>query len=357
MGIMMAVAAIVIAGCSGDDQSGSTPLAKRVFEDTAESIGNQMVDAAFAQNADTPAVKTEEIKLAEAPEIDFNEVNDVIVFDSLLYAAYDQGLVIYNFNTKESTLLDNGQRFNALAFYDGELYAGGEKLYTVNGRDLTPADAEFEGEVTTLYSDSFRLLIGTKDGLFSKSPFGKEKLMDNVAINDLQFDNDGLWVATDGTGLYRWDGDKFQKRYLLRDTTIFDHVYDLAFNHDHLYVAGECGFFVFDGGKWEQWTAAEGLPATEARAVNADDWMVQVGTDKGMVAYFDKNLYPVKKLDTVEANVIRLLDKKLVVGTRQGEVLMKSGDFVTALIEQTEPAVEGPEVFSMAEKESPETEE
>lgn len=357
MGIMVAVAALVLAGCSGDDESSNKPLAKRVIEDTAEAIGKQMVDAAFAQNADTSAVAAEEVKLEEAPEINFNEVNDIIMFDSLLYAAYDEGLVIYNFNTKKSTLIDNGQRFNALAFYAGELYAGGEKLYTVSGRDLRPADAEFEGEVTSLYSDSFRLLIGTKNGLFSKSPFGREQLMNAVAINDLQFDNDGLWVATDGEGLYRWDGDRFRRRYLLRDTTIFDHVYDLAFNHDHLYVAAECGFFVFDGGKWEQWTSAEGLPATAVHAVNADDWMVQVGTEKGMVAYFDKNLYPVKKLDTVEANVIRLLDEKLVVGTRQGEVLMKSGDFVTALIEQTQPNEESPEVFSLAEKETPETEE
>jgi len=357
MGIMAAVAALFIAGCSGDNESSNKPFARQVIEDTAEAIGKQMVDAAFAEKDDTLSVPAQEIVLEEVPEVDFNEVNDIVVFDSFLYAAYDEGLVIYDFTEKKSTLIDNGERFNALAFYDGKLYAGGERLYTVSGRDLIPADIEFEGEVTALYSDSFRLLIGTGNGLISKSPFGKEQLMDAVVVNDLQFDHDGLWIATEGSGLYRWDGDRFQRRYLLRDTTIFDNVYDLDFNRDHLYVAAKSGFFVFDGGKWEQWTEAEGLPSTEVHAINADDWMVKVGTEKGMIAYFDKNLYPVKKLDTVEANVIRLLDEKLVVGTRQGEVLMKSGDFVTALIEQTEPTEEGPEVFSLAEEETPETEE
>ncbi len=351
MGVAALFTTIIIAGCGGDEEK-SKPLTERIIEDTVEAIGNEMVDAAFAQKADYLAAEPAELNITEAADIDFNEVNDILVNDSLLYAAYDEGLVIYDFTMKKSTLLDTGERFNALAFYDGELYAGGEKLYNVKGQELIPADAEFEGEVTALYSDSFRLLIGTRQGLFSKSPFGQEKLMDDVAVNDLQFDNDGLWVATDGEGLYRWDGDRFRQRYLLRDTTIFDTVYDLDFNRDLLYVAAKTGFFVFDGGNWEHWTDADGLPATGVKAVNAGDWMVQVGTEKGMVAYFNHDLYPVKKLDTVEANVIRLLDKKVIVGTRQGEVLMKAGNFVTALIEQTEP--EGtPEVFSLADEETP----
>ena len=349
-GLAAVCAAKILAGCGGDDIQDNKPLATKVAEDTAEAIVNQLVNAVMES---PQAIEISNLDLAageEAP-VDFNEVNDLLVIDSQLFAAYDQGLVIFDLKEKKGTLLDSGEKFNALTFYDGKLYAGGEGLYFLDEKDLIPAEIEFSGEVTSLYSEDFRLLIGTSDGLYSQSSFGREQMMENIEVTDLQFDRDGLWVATNGDGLFRWDGERFHRRFLLRDTTIFNHVRDLDFNRDYLYVAAETGFFVFDGGKWTQWTTDDGIPSDCVSAVNADDWMVQVGTSGGMVAYFDKNFYPAKNLDGVEANAIRRLDNKIFIGTKQGEVLMKAGEIVTVLIEQAEEQETSPEVFSQANEE------
>ncbi len=353
----------MFAGCDdGDLPEGKAP-ANDISEQTAtiepERVSVKEPEVVFA-SADPMT-----INLESAETVSLDKVHDIIYYDSTLYAAYNDGLVIYDFRTGAVEKLGPGKEFRALAFYDGKLYAGGEGLYTLEDKALVPVDGSFQGSVRALYSDGFRLLIGTDKGLFSKSPFSEDRLMDSASVATLQFDRDGLWVGTVGQGLFRWDGNDFKKRFLLRDTCIFDFVHDMAYAHGYLYLAAESGFFVFDGGKWTPWTTAEGMPSDMVWDIEPAGYKVYLATDAGVVYYYENTLYPVEKLEDISATALAISGRKIFIGSADGRILMKSGDMVSTLYGEntlveneslpeadfTETPEDGIEVLSVTEAE------
>ena len=92
-----------------------------------------------------------------------------------------------------------------------------------------------------------------------------------------------------------------------------------------------------------------GLPSNMVRSVDASDWMVYIGTDGGVVSYFDKNLYPVKKFESTPADVVRAAGGKIVTASSDGGILLKQGVAVKTLVEPAEKAE--PEVFTQVEDE------
>jgi hypothetical protein len=339
LGIACIVAALFIVGCSGEEPKGQSGLVSQVVNDSVNKFVEDVVEASFA----TAPVEVDSSGTVQ-------NISDMIIQDSVLYAVYDGGLVSYDFRNKGKSFIRNGEKFNAIARYGDQIYVGGEKLYTLSDQKLEPFEFTVEGTVKSLYSDGARLFVGTDMGLYANSAIGRERLMDDVSVNAIVSDNDGLWVGTDGQGLYHWNGDIFQKRYLLRDTSIFDVVNTMAFNHNHLYVGASTGFFVFDGGRWEQFTSSDGLPDDNVRSIDASTWVVYIGTDKGIVSYFDNSLDPVKRFETTVAAVIKPMGRKLVVGTDSDGVIMKAGSFVKTLVE---PQIERKEeMFSKSEDET-----
>lgn len=348
LGVVLLLGMALLYGCSEGDNEGQFAAVKLAVDTAATKVAEDFVEATFA------SVVVEE-NLVTAPE-ELTEktpgVNEILIFDSVLYAATNNGLLAYNFNDQSTGFIGDGKTFRSLTFHDGNLYVAGDRLYIIKDNILEPVALEFEGQITDLLSDSYRLLIGTDQGLISKGIMGEECLLDDVAITCMTFDNNGLWVGTDGQGLYRWDGDRFLKRHLIRDTSLFDYVYDIDFNHDHLFVGASTGFFVFDGGRWEHWTAEAGMPSNVVNSIDASDWMVYVGTDKGVISYFDKNLYPVRKFETMPADVVRLMGNKVIAADENGGIFVKRGYAVRTLIE---PAKKDPvkeekvEVFTQAD--------
>jgi ligand-binding sensor domain-containing protein len=329
---------ILFYGCSGDDKNDRKSAAENIIDTVAAKVAEDFVEAAFASAA--PAENFVTLGIDEEKNV--SEVNEILILDSILYAATDDGVLEYDFRNESIRLAGNGCVFMALVSHDGKLYAGGEGLYVIDDNGLRSIERDFEGTINSLLSDSDRLLIGTEAGLFSKGTAGEECLLDAVCVTALKFDKDGLWVGTDGQGLYRWDGEEFRKRFLIRDTSIFDHVYTIDFNHDHLFVGASTGFFVYDGGRWEQWTEDMGLPSNTVKSIDASDWMVHIGTDSGVIAYFNKNLYPVKKLDSTPADVVRLMGRKIIIANENRGIVMQSGEMVKTLIEsarKNEPEV------------------
>jgi len=333
----------LIYGCSAGENDRQFSAVKEAVDSAATKVAEDFVEATFA------AVAVEE-NLINAPELLSEKtpgVNEIIIFDSVLYAATNDGIIAYNFMDQRTAFFGNGKTFRSLAFHDGNLYAAGDKLYIIKENILEPIPFEIEGQINALLSDSYRLLIGTDQALLAKSLVGIEYLLDDVAVNCMTFDNNGLWVGTDGQGLFRWDGDRFLKRHLVRDSSIFDYVYDLDFNHDHLFVGAATGFFVFDGGRWEHWTTEAGLPSNVVNSIDASDWMVYVGTDKGIISYFDKNLYPVRKFETMPADVVCLMGNKVIAADENGGIFIKRGYAVRTLIEPVKK--EKTEVFTQAD--------
>jgi len=175
------------------------------------------------------------------------------------------------------------------------------------------------------------LLIGTSDGLYISDFDGIRELASGIDVSVITQDAEAVWVGTAGQGLYRWDGDTFRKRYLSRDSTLFDNVLAMQFNHDHLYLGTDNGFFVYDGGRWQPYGLADGLPSEVITAINASDWVIKVGTARGAVAFYDGQFTPMPKFENMVVTEFIKDGSKLLAATSNAGLIMKSGGLVTTL--------------------------
>jgi ligand-binding sensor domain-containing protein len=334
MRIMIGSALVValvglVTACGSDKKSEKTKgVVDQMVDTVATTFANNLQQAQKAQ-----PVVADENKPNDNERL-VRHVADLSINNDKLYAAYDGGVAVYDFVSRTDKVVRDDQPFDAVAWHEGKLYVGGNDLYTLDDSlELQKVDSEFEGTVTALCEFGPRLIIGTSNGLYSQSIFGKEKLMDDVTVSALVADEGGLWVGTDGQGLYRWDGSEFARRYLLRDTSIFDTVRTLAYNHNHLYVGSSNGFHVFDGGKWATMTTGEGLPSDCVTSIDASDWVVLVGTDQGVVSYFNDELMPVSRLDDKGVTAIRRYKNKIIAGTEYEGVLQRSRTALRTIVQ------------------------
>lgn len=131
-----------------------------------------------------------------------------------------------------------------------------------------------------------------------------------------------IWVGTVGDGLYRWDGADFRRRYLLRDSALFDNVNSLDFKHNHLYVGSTNGLHIYDGGRWLNLTVDDGLSTDNVTSIDASEWVIFVRTDMGVVSFFNNEFSPVKRLADVSVAKIVRNDHKTYVATQSSGVLV-----------------------------------
>ncbi len=329
MGAAILLVGIAFIGCGGDDNPKRKTLADRALDTIAASVADGVVDAAFAS-----ATVDENAVFAVDEKQGILNVADMLVSDSVLYAVFDGGVIVYDFHNESYTTFPVEETFHAITRHDGKVYVGGENLYVIEDTVLTPAEGLFDGEIQFLYSWEYCLMIGTDQGLYSNSIFGDITLTEEFPVNAMVADESGgLWVGSECNGLYRWNGERFQKRYLLRDTTIFDNVSALAFNHGHLYVGTDNGFFTFNGGRWQQLTITEGLPSDQVRAVDAADWVINIATDNGVISLFNGDFLRCGGLEETKVNVLCPFDNKLIAATDSDGILIKSGSTVTTLVE------------------------
>ncbi len=335
--VIAMVAMMVFVGCSADEDERNAGIAHDIVDTVAES---------FAENIVEPALELElagdfEAAGPDLPDDAVSRISDMIIVASTVYAVHDGGVVSYNLNDKEVRRIKANEKLNAITYHDGKVYVGGENLYSLAGSELELVEAEFIGDITALISFEYRLMIGTEAGLHQKSIFGDVGLLDNVSVTAFAADNSGLWVGTEGQGLYRWNGDEFKKRYLLRDTCIFDFVNSLASKNGHVYVGTDDALYDYDGGKWKTITDEDGLPSSTVLAIDASTWVVYVATEAGVASYHKDEISPVNKLDTVQVNTVRAKGHRLFAGTDNDGLLMKSGPMVKTVVEPFEKAASG----------------
>ncbi len=327
-------AALVIAGCSGDTEA---ERSKNVVDEMVDSVASSVAQSFEKARLARQGIPTEDPSAGsrELADPDFSplDINDMIVVDTIVYAVADDRLIIYDLGSRTSESLPAGGALNAVTYHAGKVYVGGDELFELAESVLEPVEFELEGMVTDLYSHGYRLMIGTSNGLFAKSIFGNERLFDDIDVTDMAEDNAGLWVGTQGQGLYRWDGSEFKRRYLVSDTAIFDFVNALDFNHNHLYVGTDEALYVYDGGRWETVNEESGLKAGAIRSIDASDWVVYIATSKGLSSWFNYDILPVKKIGDIPAKIVRRSGKDIIVATETDGLLLKSGPVVTTLIE------------------------
>jgi len=343
LGIVALVAfafGIVAVGCSGEDQEETrTPVMQQVAERVAESVATQVTEAAFAVADDTLLELTVEPVSEETIETEPAELEpfeapsgQLITIGNKTYIATGTRLVIYNWDNRTDQTIETETALAAVAVHAEKVYVGGEGLYVLENDQLVPVVSEIEGTISSLLSFKYRLLVGTDQGLYSRSVFGDEKLLPDVAISALASDDLGVWVGTAGDGLYRWNGVDFKARYLARDRSLMAHVTALDFGKNHLYVGTPDGLFIYDGGRWEEKTAADGLPSGAITALDASYWVVAIGTDAGVATFFNEEFDTVGPLEQTRAAALARVDKQLLVLTDGGELKIKVGPAVRPLI-------------------------
>jgi len=322
---LFAVAALTLIGCSNksDDDTLTTAvpnmdsIAHQVAVVATKDIGPKRVSIDSPADTSTAVAAT---------------IYDLAVNDSLVVVALDNGVLTYDLNQGTHSTIETGKPINAAVWHDGVAYAGADKLYRIEGNALAVVDETLAEPITSLYSYGSLLMIGTERGLYARSAIGTTSLMEGVFVTSMIADKSGLWVGTDGQGLYRWDGSNFTKRYLVRDSSLFDYVNCLDYGHGYLYLGTDSGLYVFDGGHWQTLTVANGLPSDNTTAVDASGWIVYVGTDAGMTTYFKDEFKPLKSLESHCATVLRHSSKGLLVGTDTEGLLLRSGSAIRTLV-------------------------
>ncbi len=329
---LVAIGAFIIAGCSSDDSgknsSKSDSLTDQVIDD--------FVDNTFA-SADSEAT-TADLTSADIPDgavfaDNGPQFHDVILKGNEVYAATDDGVLTYSIADGSTTLIPTDEPIWALVDLGDKILVGGEKLYVLEDGILNGDDYQLDlpGPITVLHPYGMSLLIGTTDGLYISDFDGVRELAGGIDVSAITPDAEGVWVGTAGQGLYRWDGDTFRKRYLSRDSTLFDNVMAMHFNHDHLYLGTDKGFFVYDGGRWQPYGLADGLPSEVITAVNASDWVIKIGTTRGPVSFYDGQFTLMPKLENMVVTEFIKDGSKLLAATSNAGLIMKSGGLVTSL--------------------------
>lgn len=336
MTIIMAAAILILAfgsiGCT-DETKGENDSS--IANDFAATVVNESTET--KSEVVLASSETIEESVATGKDNRFTpdgtEITDILLVGQKVYSTSKDGVMIYDLLTNNSYVIESEEGLNALAFYLGEVYVGGNGLYKVKEKILDPVELDLTGMITELCPYEYRLVIGTECGLHSTSIFGHEVLFDDIKVSAITTSSDGLWVGTDGQGLYKWDGREFKQRFLRRDTTIFDFVQALDFNHGHLYVGTANALYSYNGGSWNTYSTKDGLPSDDIRAIDASKWIVYIGTDKGVASFFNKEFKVIDKLSGYTASSLGVHDRSLFVGTAREGLLKKTGPVVKVLKE------------------------
>jgi ligand-binding sensor domain-containing protein len=329
---LAAIGVFIIAGCSSDD-SGKNSSKSQSFTD---QVIDDFVENTFA-SADTESATADLASTESADQETFADrgpqFHDVILKDNVVYAAMDNGVLTYALSDGATALIPTDDPIWALVDLGDKILAGGDKLYVLEDGVLNADDYQLNltCPITVLHPYGMSLLIGTSDGLYVFDFDGIRELAGGIDVSAITQDAEAVWIGTAGQGLYRWDGETFRKRYLKRDSTLFDNVLAMHFNHDHLYLGTDKGFFVYDGGSWQPYGLADGLPSEVITAVNASDWVIKIGTARGAVTFYDGQFKLMPKLESTVVTEFIKDGSKLLAATSNAGLIMKSGGLVTTL--------------------------
>ena len=318
---------IVLVGCADKNDRNVMPESQaQALDSAARDISGD--GPAQAATASVLAASDVRVGTGELPT-----VNDLYTAGDNVYVAYDKGLTIYNLKTAEHTVAKVNDDLRAIAANNDSIYVGGDNLYELIGSELRVIDEGVPGQINELCWFGPSLMIGTDSGLYARSLSESVQVLNDVNVTSMVSDGAGLWIGTNGDGLYRWDGNVFRNRYLTRDSSLLDNVSALAFSHGHLYVGTDNGMFVYDGGRWETVSFEQGMPSNEIVSIDADGWVVYVGTAGGTVTWYQHTVTPVKHLEETIVTAFSRSGIRLIAGTLYDGLAIKNGpavSFVTA---------------------------
>lgn len=330
----VAILLVALVGCSSDDtgkKEKSSGLMAEVIDSVAAAVAENIVDTPAVPVGETNAVELAVKKVVD--ETGLPPVNAIYVKGSLAYAGFNGGMLIYDLKDGEFSVTPIEEDIRAIAEHGDAVFAGGDELYEIDGAELIPVPEAVPGQINTLCSYGPSLMVGSTEGLFARNLIGLVPMLEDVDISALASAGEGLWIGTSGEGLYFFDDFDFNRRYLRRDTTLFDDVTALAYNHDHVYLGTPNGMFVYDGGRWETVDTVDGLPTSHVTSIDASGWVVYVGTTGGLSSYFDNTVTPVDRIGDFAVTAIARSGNRIIAGTEANGIILKVGPSIKTLVE------------------------
>ncbi|MEE9441428.1 MAG: hypothetical protein V3V99_02020 [candidate division Zixibacteria bacterium] len=337
--------AMFLIGCSSEDDA--------VIEvgTVTDEIIDQLIDTNYADNdAEQPGVEFAN-EVTEEGTVVFSEqdlqsqsrpvILDIIAIDENIYGLHENGIVIHHRSDGTNSFVTSEKPLGAMIRIGEKVLVGGDNLYTLEDGELVNDDFDLNlsGTITALAQKEQLLYVGTTEGFYQVSCDGVRELTTGIKVSNIAPEPRGVWIGTAGDGLYFWDGMEFRKRYLRRDSTLFDNVTALQYSHNHIYLGTDKGLFIYDGGRWQPYGLGDGLPSEIITAINADDWVVKIGTTNGAVTFFENQFKMIPKFEGLMVNRMIKYKNKLIAATSEG-LLMKSGGLVSTLFDGQIPTQE-----------------
>lgn len=275
---------------------------------------------------------------AETLQVSFANVKTVTFWGDRVAAGTDGGVFTYK---PEDSSYQFFYYANGLTDYDVNaiLQVGDKLLVGTQGGlsvidkagNIQKIDFGFNSAVTALAESQGSILIGTADdGLIEYSEGTSRKMLDVDEINAVVSTGDQVWVATDGFGLYSFDGMKWKKRYLIDDSTAFDCVSDLGAKFDRIYAGTPFGLYVFNGGRWSLYNEDNGLLMPDVREIAFKGWKIIVGTsDWGIYEIFEDWVTPRAWSEGMEITALASDGDYTVVGTPHDGIYIANQDNIS----------------------------
>ena len=265
-------------------------------------------------------------------------VRDMHITDNRVWVATPEGLLQTDRNGIQCRIIDSADGLDPrdisqiVDLPERTLFGAGREFYEYLGPDVfRRVELPLVPPVTYCHAfDSLQYIAGYENGVFKYTPDTPVLLKDDLLVTALAFGPDGLWVGTDGNGLWRLNGDKWQKRFMRPDTGAFDYVTALAYKWPHLMVGTPKGLYRFDGGKWEVHDGQDStFPGSYITALAFANHRWYIGTaEYGLWTLVDSTFAPVDEVPGSSITCIKVFRKDVYVGTEDaGVYVLRAGEW------------------------------
>jgi len=287
------------------------------------------VSAVETPISDSIFVPEPESFLPEKPSL-VTHARDIYIEDNRVWVATPDGLVLTDRNGMHYRLIDSAEGVDPTMFTD-IVHLGGRTLFCTEDGFYEYLGLEAFRRVELPYSppvfyapafDSLGYLGTHEAGVFQYTPDQPVLIKPDLLVTAMVFAPDGLWVGTDGDGLWRFDGEVWQRRFLRSDTNAFAHVTTLAYKWPSLMVGTPEGLYRYDGGTWEAYADGEtGFPGAWITDIVFANHRWYIGTvDHGLWILAGASFFPVEELAGASITRIETFRNDVYVGTQNSGV-------------------------------------
>jgi|GEM_PF-6085280 len=301
----------------------------------SEGLAEPELAAIPAAQIETPAIDSlpePEAPLPEKPSL-ITHVRDLYVEDNRVWVATPDGLLQTDRNGLHYRLIDSAEGVEPTVITEinqlsgRTLFCTSDGFYEYLGPDVfRQVELPFAPPIIFCPAfDSLSFIGSYNEGVFRYTPDQPVLIKPDLLVTAMVFCPDGLWVGTDGDGLWRFDGEIWQKRFLRSDTNAFDYITALSYRWPHLMVGTPEGLHRFDGGIWETHTGQQSdFPGGWITDIAFANHRWHIGTvDNGLWVLMGTSFSPVEALVGTSVTRIRVFRNDLYVGTQCSGVYVR----------------------------------